>query len=75
MLRDDGTIYFGERDFDEFTPEELKRLGIKELSEERKREVCRILGIEYKEQVKRNKENDFNKWTDWIFKKEYRWIR
>ena len=61
MLRDDGTIYFGERDFDEFTPEELKRLGIKELSEERKREVCRILGIEYKEQVKRNKENDFNK--------------
>ena len=61
MLRDDGTIYFGERDFDEFTPEELKRLGIKELSEERKREVCRILGIEYKERVKRNKENDFNK--------------
>ena len=53
MLRDDGTIYFGERDFDEFTPEELERLGIKEPSEERKREVCRILGIEYRELIKK----------------------
>jgi hypothetical protein len=43
MLRDDGTVYFGERDFDEMTPEELKKLGIRELTPEEKREVCRKL--------------------------------
>ena len=49
MLRDDGTVHFGERDFDEMTPEELEKLGIRELTPEEKREVCKKLGIEYKE--------------------------
>ena len=36
MLRDDGTFYLDDRLLSEMTPEE-------------KREVCRKLGIEYKE--------------------------
>lgn len=49
MLRDDGSFYIDDRMLSEMTPEEIDKLGIKEPSEERKREVCRILGIAYKE--------------------------
>ena len=59
MLRDDGSFYIDDRMLSEMTPEEIDKLDIKEPSEERKREVCRILGIEYKEQVK--KKYDSNK--------------
>ena len=49
MLKDDGTFYLDDRLLSEMTPEEIEKLGIRELTPEEKREVCRKLGIEYKE--------------------------
>jgi hypothetical protein len=53
MLRDDGSFYIDDRMLSEMTPEEIAKYGIGELSEEEKKEVCRKVGIEYKEYVKR----------------------
>ena len=41
MLRDDGTFYLDDRLLSEMTPEEIEKLGIRELTPEEKREVCK----------------------------------
>ena len=49
MLRDDGSFYIDDRMLSEMTPEEIEAYGIRELSEEEKKEICRKVGIEYRE--------------------------
>ena len=42
-------LTLSERNFDDYSPEELELLGIGELTPEQKKEVCKKCGIEYRE--------------------------